>query len=108
MNALRDARRYAPGFVVSCGILPEVSESASERLHSIVRAVAERHLDARRQMRSIQKRLRATLRSADAADRAERGLTEAIASEATAAYLFGLAVGLSIHALPRQLTRAPR
>ena len=45
MRAFHDARRYAPGFVVSCGILPEVSESATERLHSIVRDVSARHLD---------------------------------------------------------------
>ena len=40
LRAFHDARRYAPGFVVSCGVLPELSESASERLHGIVLAQA--------------------------------------------------------------------
>ncbi|HEY5618812.1 MAG TPA: hypothetical protein VIK60_12790 [Vicinamibacterales bacterium] len=108
MKAFHDARRYAPGFVVSCGVLPEVSESASERLHTIVREVAERHLDGRRHMVSLQKRLRQELDSAEATDRIGRNLTELIGSEATAAYLFGLAVGLAIQALPERLNRHPR
>jgi len=103
MKALRNARSYAPGFVVSCGILPEISESASERLHSIVRDVAERHLDGRRHMTLLKTSLRRATDSAEASDRRERHLTEVIASEVTASYLFGLAVGLAIRDLPERL-----
>jgi len=106
MRAFNHARRYAPGFVVSCGILPEVSESASDRLHSIVRDVSERHLDGGRHLLSLQKMLR---RDSDkATDRIGLHLTELMGSEATAAYLFGLAVGLAIQALPDKLNRSRR
>src|SRR5262245_35781257 len=76
LKAFYDARRYAPGFVVACGVLPEVSESASERLHTIVREVAERHLNSSTHFRSLQRRLRGALHSAEATDRVERHLTE--------------------------------
>lgn len=108
MRAFDDARRHAPGFVVSCGILPEVSESASERLHTIVRDIAERRLNGGRHMLLMQRALRRSFTSIKDADQVERHLTELLASEATAAYLFGLAVGLSIQALPQKLNRAHR
>jgi hypothetical protein len=103
LRAFHEARRYAPGFVVSCGVLPELSESASEKLHAIVRDLADRYLDGRRHMKTLQRQLDQLADSPTARDRAERQLTELIGSEVTAAYLFGLSVGLAIQALPRRL-----
>ncbi len=108
MRAFRDARRNAPGFIVSCGVLPEVSESASERLHTIVREVAEQHLNGSRHMLAIQRMFRRRLKSAKDVDLVERHLTELMGSEVTAAYLFGLSVGFALQALPDRLNRPRR
>jgi hypothetical protein len=105
MRAFGKARQAAPGFVISCGILPEVSEAATERLHNIVRDVAEQ-LNGQRPLGAIQRRLRQGAASARDIDRSERDLTALIGAETTAAYLFGLCVGLAIHALPDKLTRS--
>jgi hypothetical protein len=107
MRAFGKARQAAPGFVISCGILPEVSEAATERLHNIVRDVAEQ-LNGQRPLAAIQRRLRQGAASARDIDRSERDLTALIGAETTAAYLFGLCVGLAIHALPDKLTRSDR
>lgn len=107
LRAFREARLAATGFVVSCGVLPEVSESASDRLHSIVRDVAE-HLGGRRHLTAVQHRLRRGLASAAEIDREERALTALLNTESTAAYLFGLSVGLAIHGLPERLSRTRR
>jgi hypothetical protein len=106
MKAFQDARHYAPGFVVSCGVLPEVSESATDRLHTIVRELSERHLSGRRLLMSLQRMVRQK-RNSDT-ERIERSLTELMGSEATAAYLLGLSVGLSIQALPERLNHFGR
>lgn len=105
LRALHEARRAAPGFVISCGVLPELSESASERLHSIVRDVSGRHLNGERHLRAFRRQVRGLLRSVKASDRMERHLTALIGAETTAAYLFGLSVGLAIHSLPERLLR---
>ena len=107
MRAFSEARQAAPGFVIACGVLPEVSEAASERLHSIIRHVAGQ-LDGQRVLGAIQRRLRQGTASARDIDRSERDLTALIGAETTAAYLFGLSVGLAIHALPDKLTRSGR
>ena len=107
LRAFGEARQAAPGFVISCGVLPEVSEGASDRLHSIIRDVAE-HLDGQRALGAIQRRFRQNPASARDIDRSERDLTALIGAETTAAYLFGLSVGLAIHALPDKLTRNRR
>lgn len=107
MRAFGKARQAAPGFVISCGVLPEVSEAASDRLHSIIRQVAEQ-LNGERPLGAIQRRLRRSSASARDIDRNERDLTALIGAETTAAYLFGLSVGLAIHALPDKFTRNGR
>jgi hypothetical protein len=107
MRAFGKARQAAPGFVISCGVLPEVSEAASDRLHNIIREVAEQ-LNGQRPLGAIQRRLRNSAASAREIDRSERDLTALIGTETTAAYLFGLSVGLAIHALPDKLTRNSR
>ena len=108
MRAFNDARHHAPGFVVSCGVLPEVSEAASDRLHSIVRDIAERRLDARRHMRAVHTGLSQLPGRRSRADQIERHLNAVLGSEVTAAYLFGLAVGLAINGLPDRLLRRSR
>lgn len=107
LRAFRKARQAAPGFVISCGVLPEISESASERLHSIVRDVAE-HLDGQRHFKAVQQELRREGASASEIDRSERNLTALINAETTAAYVFGLAVGLALHGLPDRLDGGSR
>ncbi len=106
LSAFHEARHAAPGFVMSCGVLPEVSESASERLHAIIRDVVA-HLDGRRHMLAVQREFR-RLGSASEIDRSERNLTALIGAETTAAYLFGLSVGLAMHGLPERLYRTRR
>jgi hypothetical protein len=113
MRAFKLAKFSAPGFVLSCGVFPEVSESASDRLHSIVHDVAVRQLQKDRHLRALQKRVKQlaakanghTPGAADLVDRADTHLTALLAAEATAAYLFGLAVGLAVRSLPDRLER---
>ena len=111
LRAFRQARFSAPGFLLSCGVFPELSESASDRLHSIVHEVAERHLDKTRRLRALRTQMqpftasRAKGRDRDARDRVDTTITALLESEATAAYLFGLAVGLAIRSLPDHLDR---
>ena len=107
MRAFGKARQAAPEFVISCGVLPEVSEAASHRLHTIIREVAEQ-LNGQRPLGAIQRRLRNSAASAREIDRRERDLTALIGAETTAAYLFGVSVGLAIHALPDKLARKSR
>ncbi|SRR5581483_4048682 len=107
LRAFHEARRAAPGFVMSCGVLPEISESASERLHAIVRDVVA-HLDGQQPLLAVQRDLRRQRSSANQLDRTERNLTALIAAETTAAYLFGLSVGLAMHGLPERLYRTRR
>jgi hypothetical protein len=57
-------------------------------------------------MRMLQRQLHQLAGSPQAKDRMERQLTELIGSEATAAYLFGLSVGLAIETLPHRLLRS--
>lgn len=113
MRAFRLAKFSAPGFVLSCGVFPEVSESASDRLHSIVHEVATRQLQKDRHLKAMQKKIKQLAAAAnghkpgpaDLVDRADTHLTALLAAEATAAYLFGLAVGLAVRSLPERLER---
>jgi hypothetical protein len=112
MQAFRLAKSSAPPFMSSCGIFPEVSELASDRLHSIVNDVATRRLGKRRHARALQRNIQRLLASAKGADRPKQildriggDLTALLAAEATAAYLFGLSVGLTVRTLPERLDR---
>jgi hypothetical protein len=95
LRAFNDARRYAATFRLSSGLLPEVSESCSARLFDIVQHIGEKHFRAGRQQTSLRKALRRALPSAEAFDEVDRKLAELRESEVTAAYLFGLSVGLA-------------
>lgn len=93
----------------SCGIFPEVSESASDNLHPIVRELAMRQLNQARHFRALQRQLHQLaggarkLKQRDVIDRVNSELTAVLAAEATAAYLFGLSVGLTVRSLPERI-----
>ena len=109
MKAFRRAKSSAPRFMSACGIFPEVSESASDRLHPIVHDLAMRQLNQGRHFRALDRRLQQLARSArsprdrELVDQIGAELTAILAAEATAAYLFGLSVGLTVRTLPEQL-----
>lgn len=109
MRAFRSAKYAAPQFMSSCGIFPEVSESASDHLHPIVHDLAVKELDQDRHLRALQRRLRQLARTAgklnrrDLLDDVNAELTAVLASQATAAYLFGLSVGLTVRSLPERI-----
>ena len=110
MKAFRSAKFAAPRFMSSCGIFPEVSESASDHLHPIVHDLAVRQLGKGRHFRDLQKRIRQLAagqrHKADRKELLERvsaELTAVLAAEATAAYLFGLSVGMTVRSLPERL-----
>lgn len=110
MQAFRMCKSTAPQFMSSSGIFPEISETASDRLHDIVNDVATRRLSKARYVRAIQKQLQRLAKAADPrqrpghlVDRIGTDLTALLAAEATAAYLFGLSVGLTVRSLPERL-----
>lgn len=109
MKAFRKAKSSAPRFMSACGIFPEVSESASDHLHPIVHDLAMRQLNQGRHLRALQKRIQRLARggrgaqSSELFDQIGAELTAVLAAEATAAYLFGLSVGLTVRSLPEQL-----
>jgi hypothetical protein len=95
-----ETRRLAKAFVLSCGLLPEVSEAGSERLFQIVHDIAARYLDGGRHTRALRTALRRAKLSTRALDEVDRHLIALQFSEVTAAYVFGLSVGLTIGSLP--------
>lgn len=111
MRAFRSARFAAPRFMSSSGIFPEVSEAASDRLHPIVHKLAVKQLNQGRHLRALQHQLqrlisRRQVRKRDQRelmDRINTELTAILAAEATAAYLFGLSVGMTVRTLPDRL-----
>ena len=105
VRAFFEARRLATGFVLACGVFPEVNESGSERLHHIVHDLGARHLNRTRHARALRASLRDAVGSAQELDRIDRQVTELLASEATAAYVFGLAAGLGLSSLEDRLKR---
>ncbi|MBY0495786.1 MAG: hypothetical protein K2Y23_16370 [Cyanobacteria bacterium] len=113
MKAFRLAKTSAPRFMSACGVFPEVSEQASDGLHSIVNQLATRQLNKGRHLRALQRRIQALAaaanrgqkRPADVLDRIGVELTALLESEATAAYLFGLSVGMTVRSLPERLDR---
>jgi len=111
MRAFRSAKFAAPRFMSSSGIFPEISEAASDRLHPIVHKLAVKQLNQGRHLRALQRQLqrltsRQQTRKEDQRALMERisaELTAILAAEATAAYLFGLSVGLTVRTLPDRL-----
>ncbi len=111
MKTFRSAKSAAPRFMSTCGVFPELSESATDKLHSIVHDLATKQLNQGRHLRSLRKRLhqltltRSRRASAELVDNIGSDLTAVLASEATAAYLFGLSVGMTVRSLPERLDR---
>ena len=96
LRAFTDAQTRAAGFILSTGVFPEVSESGDEKLHSIIRDLAARHLDQRKADRALRTALTRGCRALESRDPIESALNALLASETTAAYVFGLAAGLSL------------
>jgi hypothetical protein len=103
LRAFTEARHLAPGFLLSCGVLPEVSESVTERLHRVIQYLANGRFSRERHALALHTALRRATGSDVALDRVETQLAAVNAADSTAAYLFGVAVGLSIGALPDRL-----
>ena len=95
LRAFNEARQFATTFRLSSGLLPEVSESCSARLFDIVQHISAKHFRAGRQQKSLRDALRKALPSPEAFDEVDRHLAELREAEVTAAYLFGLSVGLA-------------
>ena len=104
LRAFTDARASAAGFLLSTGVFPEISESSTEKLHRIVRDLAGRHLN----QKQIERRLRASIQGCippRSRDQVEAALNALLDSETIAAYVFGLAAGLSLASLDDELRR---
>lgn len=99
VKAFLEARRRAPAFLLSCGVFPEVSEPGSDKLHSIVHELSIRHLNGRRHDRALHAALHRCGTSAESRDQLEQELNALLTAETTAAYVFGLAAGLSVRKL---------
>ena len=103
LRAFVHGRRLAPGFLASSGLLPEVSESCSDQLLRVVHKIASAHFGRGRHARALQAALRRTASSRTALDVLERHHTALQSAESTAAYVFGLSVGLAMGAMPDRL-----
>ncbi len=103
VRAFMEARHFAPGFLLSCGVLPEVSESVTERLHRVIHHLAGRRFEGRRHVRALHAEIRKVAPSEEAFDRVETRLTQVVAAETTSAYLFGVAVGLAMGTFPARI-----
>jgi hypothetical protein len=103
LRAFADAQTRAAGFLLSTGVFPEVSESGSEKLHTVVRELAARHLDQGRADRALRAALTRGCRALEARDQIEGALHALLSSETKAAYVFGLAAGLQLGSLAETL-----
>ena len=103
LRAFADARGRAAGFVLSSGIFPELNESGSEKIHDVVRDIAARHLSQARLDRALRAALARGARSAESRDEIEAALNALLTSEGTAAYIVGLAAGLTVSSLDEAL-----
>lgn len=102
VDALSDARAASTGFLLSCGLLPEVNEACTEGLHDQVHALSERHFDRERTVRDLRGALTQHLGD-EAVEQVTQLVTSLLTADTTAAYLFGLAAGLGLGSLDRRL-----
>jgi hypothetical protein len=105
MRAFADAQTRAVPFLLRSGVFPEVSESGSDGLLNIIRDLASRHLNQKSRARELRMSLARHSRSREGRDQIEGALNALLANETTAAYLFGLAAGLSLTSLGDSLKR---
>lgn len=110
MKAFRAAKFSAPAFMSTCGVFPEVSESASDRLHAIVHKLATGQLKQGQALRALQRRIeklssvkKGSRERSELMERIGNDLTAVLSAEAIAAYLFGLSVGLTVRSLPDRM-----
>ena len=96
LRAFTEAQTLATGFLVSAGVFPEISESGTVKFHRIVRDLAGRHFDQKRSERRLRAAIQACIASPKSRDQVEAALNALLDSEAIAAYVFGLAAGLSL------------
>jgi hypothetical protein len=104
VDALSDARKASTGFVLSCGLLPEISESCTESLHREVHRLSEAHFDREGLVTHLHELLRERGMRGDAVAEVDDILAPLLAADTTAAYLFGLAAGLALGSLDRRLS----
>ena len=105
LRAFTEAQTLATGFVLSTGVFPEISESGTEKFHRIVRDLAERHFNQKRIERRLRASIQACIASPKSRDQVEAALNALLDSETIAAYVFGLAAGLSLTSLDDTLRR---
>ena len=105
LRAFTEAQSSAVGFLISTGVFPEISESSTEKLHRIVRDLAGRHLNQKTLERRLRAAIQGSIASPKSRDQVEGALNALLDSEAIAAYVFGLAAGLSLASLDDALRR---
>ena len=103
LRAFTEAQARAAGFLISTGVFPEVSESGSERLHTIVRELAARHLNQTKNGRALDAALTKNCPALDARDDIEGAFNALLSAETKAAYVFGLAAGLALGSMAETL-----
>jgi len=96
LRAFTEAQASATGFLLSTGVFPEISESSTEKLHRIVRDLAGRHFNQKRIERRLRTSIQSCISSPKSRDQVEAALNALLDSEGIAAYVFGLAAGLSL------------
>jgi hypothetical protein len=103
VDALADARAASTGFVLTCGLLPEVNEACTEGLHDQVHALSEKYFQRKAAVADLVGAL--TERRLDDTDieYIAQLVTSIVTADATAAYLFGLAAGMGLGSLDRRL-----
>jgi hypothetical protein len=103
VDALADARHASTGFLLSCGLLPEVNEACTEGLHDQVHALSERHFDRTRAVDELRGALAEHGLEDDDVEHISHIVTALLSADTTAAYVFGLAAGLGLGSLDRRL-----
>jgi hypothetical protein len=103
VDALADARATSTGFLLSCGLLPEVNEACTEGLHDQVHALSERHFDRTRAVDDLRGALAERGLTDEDVEHISHIVTSLLSADTTAAYLFGLATGLGLGSLDRRL-----
>ena len=105
LRAFTEAQTSAVGFLISTGVFPEISESSTEKLHHIVRDLAGRHLNQKTLERRLRTAIQRCIASPKSRDQVEAALNALLDSETIAAYVFGLAAGLSLASMGDVLRR---
>ena len=108
VDAFSDSRQATTGFILSCGLLPEVSESCTETLHREVQRLSDMYFDRRTLLSRLHDTLRVRGVCEGALDEIDNILSPLLAADTTAAYLFGLAAGLGLGAIDGRLSERLR